>query len=437
MGWERKRGKLQELNAPAARVARRPTSSPTGRPRRRRRRTSATWSRSTPTRGCRAGAVGAARRHDRPPAQPARLRPGAGPGRRGATASSSRGSPRRCRPSTTRRSSSGSSPGSAGIDPYASAVSDVYQDLFGEGSFTGKGIYDVDAFDGGDGRPGARERAAQPRPVRGHLRPGRASSPTSSCSTSSRRTTSSPPPASTAGRAATGSSCPWILGPGPRRRRAAAAGRRCPASRRWKMSTTCAARCRRRSPLATLVAAWTLPAVRPGRGPRFVLAVVIMPAGAARPRRAAAAPTGDLEAQPPAGRRRRTSRLAAAQVGLGITFLAHQAWLMVDAIVRTLARLLRHAPAPARVDDGRPGEGAASTSTSRGFYRQMAGGVVARRRRRRSLVARPEARRAPGSPRRSSSCGCSRRSSPGGSACRRAESAAAAAVGRGRRRRCA
>ena len=36
--------------------------------------------------------------------------------------------------------------GSAGIDPYASAVSDVYQDLFREGSYTGKGIYDLDAF---------------------------------------------------------------------------------------------------------------------------------------------------------------------------------------------------------------------------------------------------------------------------------------------------
>jgi cyclic beta-1,2-glucan synthetase len=34
-----------------------------------------------------------------------------------------------------------------GIDPYAGAVSDVYQDVFGEGSFAGKGIYDVDAFD--------------------------------------------------------------------------------------------------------------------------------------------------------------------------------------------------------------------------------------------------------------------------------------------------
>jgi cellobiose phosphorylase len=35
----------------------------------------------------------------------------------------------------------------AGIDPYTRAVSDVYQDLFGEGSFIGKGIYDVDAFE--------------------------------------------------------------------------------------------------------------------------------------------------------------------------------------------------------------------------------------------------------------------------------------------------
>ncbi|WP_354673946.1 GH36-type glycosyl hydrolase domain-containing protein [Cupriavidus alkaliphilus] len=37
--------------------------------------------------------------------------------------------------------------GPGGIDPYAAAASDVYQDLFGEGSFTGKGIYDVDAFE--------------------------------------------------------------------------------------------------------------------------------------------------------------------------------------------------------------------------------------------------------------------------------------------------
>ena len=37
--------------------------------------------------------------------------------------------------------------GHPGVDPYTTAVSDVYQDLYGEGSFTGKGIYEVDAFE--------------------------------------------------------------------------------------------------------------------------------------------------------------------------------------------------------------------------------------------------------------------------------------------------
>ena len=37
--------------------------------------------------------------------------------------------------------------GDAGVDPYTRVVSDLYQDLFGEGSFVGKGIYDVDAFE--------------------------------------------------------------------------------------------------------------------------------------------------------------------------------------------------------------------------------------------------------------------------------------------------
>jgi cyclic beta-1,2-glucan synthetase len=36
--------------------------------------------------------------------------------------------------------------GNTGLDPYTTAVSDIYQDLFGEGSYYGKGIYDVDAF---------------------------------------------------------------------------------------------------------------------------------------------------------------------------------------------------------------------------------------------------------------------------------------------------
>ena len=38
--------------------------------------------------------------------------------------------------------------GSTGIDPYSGAVSDTYQDVFGEGSFTGKGIFEVSVFEG-------------------------------------------------------------------------------------------------------------------------------------------------------------------------------------------------------------------------------------------------------------------------------------------------
>ena len=33
-----------------------------------------------------------------------------------------------------------------GLDPYAFTISDVYQDLFGEGSFAGKGIYEIDSL---------------------------------------------------------------------------------------------------------------------------------------------------------------------------------------------------------------------------------------------------------------------------------------------------
>jgi len=36
--------------------------------------------------------------------------------------------------------------GHEGLDPYSNAISDVYQDLFGEGIFTGKGIYDLKVF---------------------------------------------------------------------------------------------------------------------------------------------------------------------------------------------------------------------------------------------------------------------------------------------------
>ncbi|MDQ3446008.1 MAG: cyclic beta 1-2 glucan synthetase, partial [Pseudomonadota bacterium] len=50
-------------------------------------------------------------------------------------------------PGTRRSSYARLYSGEPGLDPYTRTVSDVYQDAFGEGSFIGKGIYDVDAFE--------------------------------------------------------------------------------------------------------------------------------------------------------------------------------------------------------------------------------------------------------------------------------------------------
>ena len=50
-------------------------------------------------------------------------------------------------PSAQRSRFSRMASGNPGVDPYTRVVSNLYQDLFDEGSFIGKGIYDVDAFE--------------------------------------------------------------------------------------------------------------------------------------------------------------------------------------------------------------------------------------------------------------------------------------------------
>jgi hypothetical protein len=48
--------------------------------------------------------------------------------------------------STTRSRLAALFAGETGLDPYTRAISDVYQDLYGEGTFAGKGIYEVDTL---------------------------------------------------------------------------------------------------------------------------------------------------------------------------------------------------------------------------------------------------------------------------------------------------
>ena len=224
----------------------------------------------------------------------------------------------------------------------------------------------------GDGGPCTRERAPEPRPVRGGLRPGRAGDRRRAL----RRVPVQLPglggPPSTAGHGATGSSCPGSsAGPATPR---AGGGALIPGIARWKMVDNLRRTMSAPLTLATLVAAWTLPSVSAGVWTAFVLASVIVPAAlpvlaGLLPRRQGISKRSHLRALG------EDIALAAAHVGLGFTFLAHQAWLMVDAILRTLARV--YATRRNLLEWTTAAQAKASDDLDlAGFYRQMAGGVA-------------------------------------------------------------
>ncbi len=143
MGWERKRGKLHELNRLLRGSGRHELRPSTAAPPARRRPIRRDAGRRHPA-AARRGHP--ADRQDGPSSQSSAVR------------SAVQARHRRLRhPPAPRDAVAAGRPGGSlyqrvfsgpgGMDPYAAAVSDVYQDLFGEGSYTGKGIYDVDAFE--------------------------------------------------------------------------------------------------------------------------------------------------------------------------------------------------------------------------------------------------------------------------------------------------
>lgn len=262
--------------------------------------------------------------------------------------------------------------GSAGIDPYSSAVSDVYQDLFQEGSYTGKGIYDVDAF----------ERALASRVPDNALlshdlfegafaRAGLVTDielfdefPSNYLVSAARQH-----------RWARGDwqLLPWILGTardatGRRRRRSV------PGIDRWKMVDNLRRTVSAPLTVATLIAAWTLPSVSAGVWTAFVLATVV--AGAGLPlaiglvpkrqgisKRSYLRDLGDDVA------------LAAGHVVFGLTFLADQAALALDAILRTLGRLYITRRNLLEWTTAAQAKAQRHLRVA-GFYRQMANGVA-------------------------------------------------------------
>ena len=146
--------------------------------------------------------------------------------------------------------------GHPGVDPYTTAVSDVYQDLYGEGSFTGKGIYDVEAFERAThGRFPENTLLSHDLIEGNYARAGLATDVDRLRRLSDalpRRTRG----ASTAGSAATGSCCPGCGASCPGRTASSATG--CRSLSRWKIFDNLRRSIVEIAQLLFLVAGWTV-----------------------------------------------------------------------------------------------------------------------------------------------------------------------------------
>ena len=228
------------------------------------------------------------------------------------------------------------SSGPAGIDPYASAVSDVYQDLFGEGSYIGKGIYDVDAFEAAlVGRVPQNALLSHDLFEGIFARAGLVTDIEFFEEFPSHYAVA----AARLHRWARGDwqLLPWVIGHAPNMN-----GDRIhhgiPLIGRWKMVDNLRRTLSAPAAFLTLIAGWTLPFASPVIWTTFVLACIAVPPllpvltgviphrrGISKRSHARAVGTDLL--------------LAGSHVGLAVTLLADQAWLMADAIIRTLFRV--------------------------------------------------------------------------------------------------
>ncbi|MFZ2100305.1 MAG: glucoamylase family protein, partial [Oricola sp.] len=258
-----------------------------------------------------------------------------------------------------------SSPG--GMDPYAAAVSDVYQDLFGEGSYTGKGIYDVDAFEASlVGRIPESALLSHDLFEGIFARAGLASDIEVVEEFPSRYDVA----AKRQHRWTRGDwqLLPWIFRKRTDRHAITAVGL-------GKILDNL-----RRSLFApalfvTLGLTWLLPMPSALWGGLFVLGAIAIPAFfpiafSIVPRRSGIRMGSHFE------KLGADIRLAAMQTALSFMFLPDQAWRMCDAILRTIARLYWTHRHMLQWTTAAQSAGAARLRI-RGFYRQMAGGTGA------------------------------------------------------------
>jgi cyclic beta-1,2-glucan synthetase len=253
------------------------------------------------------------------------------------------------------------SSGSAGIDPYAAAVSDVYQDLWGEGSYTGKGIYDVDAFEAAlAGRVPENALLSHDLFEGVFARAGLVTDVEFFESAPSHYGVA----AARQHRWARGDwqLLPWIL------------GTRLPVIGRWKMIDNLRRTISGPAAFLTLVVAWLTPGTSAVMWGAFILATIAVPSlvpvlGGLIPRRRGISKRSHARAVG------RDVVLAASQIGITITMLAYQAWLMSDAIVRSLVRV--YVTHRRRLEWVTAAQAKAGLRLDlRGFCRRMAGGVL-------------------------------------------------------------
>ncbi len=225
----------------------------------------------------------------------------------------------------------------SGIDPYASAVSDVYQDLFGEGSYAGKGIYDVDAFEA------ALTNRAPDSTLLSHdlfegvfARAGLASDVEVVEEFPARYDVG----AIRHHRWARGDwqLLPWIFGRAPPQPGAVTTSSALPAIGRGKMLDNLRRTLSAPAAVLALLVGWTLPIHVALIWTIFVVLTIALPTlipvvAAIPPRRPGVTMSSHVRAL--GG----DARLALTISTLTIVFLADQAWLMADAIGRTLWRL--------------------------------------------------------------------------------------------------
>ena len=224
--------------------------------------------------------------------------------------------------------------GMAGIDPYDAAASDVYQDLFGEGSYAGKGIYAVDAFEAALGGRVPSGSLLSHDLFEGTFARSAVASDIEVIEEYPSRYDAA---AARAHRWARGDwqLLPWLLG---RRDRARSRGGGVPLIGRWKMLDNLRRSVSAPAGLLALFVGWMLPWPASLWWTGMIVLSIATPA--LLPVLAAVIPRSrGVELRSHFRALRGDAGLACLQVALLLCFLPHQSWLMTDAIVRTLYRM--------------------------------------------------------------------------------------------------